>query len=276
MASNTLLGSHHSPERKGPSPMSSVVTLPLEARTSPSPLRHTVASATDPDRSRMSRRQGPPPIRSTLQPSDAQISGGVSHDPAVDMSLSVPPSPGATSRPSYAGFDSHSRSSSDDSAVPEETLERSPEPSSFPQYSQYSGHYIPTAAPQLPESKNSARPASSAQYPEHEPQSQSASIVSRDSDTTIRGNNRSFRSSIQDETDFSIRPVKSRTNSMEKTRSSIEEEDLTVSSNSRPISTYRPRSARTSPYGYQPPGPSGTSPRRNNEGKNFSVPHHRQ
>ena len=280
MASNTLLGSHHSPERKGPSPMSSVVTLPLEARTSPSPLRHTVASATDPDRSRMSKRQGPPPIRSTLQPSDAQISGVVSHDPAVDMSLNVPPSPGATSRPSYTGLDSDSRSSSDDSAGPEDTLERSPDSSSFPQYSQYSGHYIPTAAPQLPvtvESKDSARPASSAQYPEYEPQSQSASIVSGDSDATIRGNHRSFRSSIQDETDFSTRPVKSRTNSMGKTRSSIQEdENLTVKSDSRPISTNRPHSTSTSPYDYQPPEPSGTSPRRNNEGKSFSVPHHRQ
>ena len=277
MASNTLLGSHHSPERKGPSPMSSVVTLPLEARTSPSPLRHIVVSATDPDRPRMSTRQRPPPMGSTLQPSDAQISGGVSHDPAVDMSISVPPSPGATSRPSYAGFDSHSRSSSDNSAEPEGTLERSPESSSFPQHSQYSGHYIPIAAPQLSvtgESKNSARPASSAPYPEYDPQSQSASTVSRDSDATIRGNN---RLSIQDEADFSTRPVKSRTNSMGKTRSSIqEEEDFTVRPNSRPISTHRPHSSRASPYGYQPPDPSGTSTRRNNESKIYSVPHCRQ
>ena len=275
MASNTLLGSHQSPERKVISPMSSVVTSPPEARTS-SPLRHTVFSATDPDRPRTSKRQAPHPIRSTLQPSDAQISGSVTHDPAVNMYLNVPPSPGATSRPSSSGFDSRSRSSSDGSPEREETPERSLESSSFPQNSLYTGHYIPTAAPQLPlagENRISTRPVSSAQYPEDGFQSQSASIISRNSDATIRDNHRSQRSSIQEENDFYTRPVKSRTNSRGRTRSSIqEEEESAVMSNTRPVSSYRPYTTRTSMYGNSPPGPSGTSPPRNNEPKNYSIP----
>ena len=277
MASNTLLGSHQSPERKGPSPMSSVVTLPLEARTA-SPLRHTVISASDPDRPWTPQRQGQQPVRSTLQPSDAQANGKVTHDPAVNMFLNVPPSPGATSRPSSYGFDSRSRSSSGGSIGREETPERSPESPSFPQNSHYSGHYIPTAAPQIPvtgENRSSARPSSSTQYPDYEPQSQSASIISRESDATIRDNNRSLRSSIQEEHDFSTRPVKSRTNFMRRNRSSIQEEDeFTVRPSSRPFSTYRPYPSRTSSYGNPLSGPLESSPPRN-EGKNFSVPQHR-
>lgn len=276
MASNTLLGSHQSPERKGPSPMSSVVTLPLEARTS-SPLRHTVISTADSDRPRTPKGQPPQPIKSTLQPSDAQSSGKVNHDPAVNMFLDVPPSPGATSRRSSAGFDMHSKISCDDSREPEETAERSPE--FLPHNSQYRGHYIPTAAPQLPvtgEHQNSSRPVSSVQHPEYEPQSQSASIISRDSDTTIRDHNRTLRSSIQEENDFSARPVKSRTNSIGRMRSSVQKEDeFTVIPTSRPVSIYRPYPTRTSSYGNDPPGQPGASPPRN-EGKNFSVPQSRQ
>jgi len=273
-ASNTLLGSHQSPERKGQSPMSSVVTLPLEARTA-SPLRHTVLSAADPDRSRTSKKQGPHPIKSTLQPSDAQIKGGVNHDPAVDMFLNVPPSPGATSRPS-SGFEFSTQSPVEGSVEPNETLERNPESASVRRNSQYGGHYIPTAAPEDPVTggnRNSARPVFTAQYREHQPHSQHASVVRKDSDATIRDNNQWLRStSIQEENNFTTRPVKPPT-----TRSSIQEEDdFTVMPTPRSVSSYRPYATRTSSYDYQSPNLSGPSPPRDHEGKNFSVPQRRQ
>lgn len=245
-ASNTLLGSHNSPDKRGPSPMSSVVTLPLEARTA-SPLRHTVISTADDGRPRTPKRQVPNQIRSTLQPSDAEIRGRINHDPAVNMLLNVPPSPGAVSRPSSFGWDS--RSSSDNHS-PEETPERSPESSSFPRNSQYDGHYIPSTVPQLSAARDSVRPVSALEHPDHEPQSQHASIVSQESDATIRDNNRSLRSSIQEENDFTIRPVRSGTETTGRDRSSIQEEgEFTIRPTSRPFSTYRPYPARTSSYG---------------------------
>ena len=261
-ASNTLLGSHNSPDKRVPSPMSSVVTLPLEARTA-SPLRHTVISTADGDRPRTPKRQAPNTIRSTLQPSDAEISGRINHDPAVNMLLNVPPSPGAVSRPSSFGWDS--RSSSDNHS-PEETPERSPESSSFPGNSQYDGHYIPSAAPpQLSAARDSVRPVSALEHPDHEPQSQHASIISQESDATIRDNNRSLRSSIQEENDFTTRPVRSETHSMGRDRSSIQEEgEFTIRPTSRPFSTYRPYSSRTSSYGT--PG-QGSSQVPNGSGK---------
>lgn len=252
--------------------MSSVVTLPLEARTS-SPLRHTAISAADPDRPRVSKRQGPHPIKSTLQPSDAQIKGGVNHDPAVNMSLNVPPSPGATSRRS-SGFEFSTQNWREGSGEPYETPERSPEYASVPHNSQYGGHYVPTAAPDVPvtsNNRNSARPVSTGQYHEHESYSQHAFIESRDSDVTVRDNNRPLRSSIQEENNFSTRPAQPAT------RSSIQEEDdFSVMPNSRHVSSYRPLTTRTSSYDYQAPNPSRTSPPRDHGGKNFSVPERRQ
>jgi len=272
-ASNTLLGNHQSPERKGQSPMSSVVTLPLEARTA-SPLRHTVVSAADPDRPRTSKKQGPHPIKSTLQPSDAQINGGLNHDPAVNMFLNVPPSPGATSRPS-SGFEFSTQSPVEGSLEPNQTLERNSESAPVRRNSQYGGHYIPTAAPEVPVtggSRSSARPVFTAQYREHEPPSQHASVVTKDSDAAIRDNNRWLRStSIQEEHGFTTRAVKPAT------RSSIQEEDdFTAMPTPRSVSSYKPYATRTSSYDYQSPNPSGPSPPRDHEGKNFSVPQRRQ
>lgn len=252
--------------------MSSVVTLPLEARTA-SPLRHTVISAADPDRPPTSKRQVPHPIKSTLQPSDAQINRGSNHDPAVNMSLNVPPSPGATSRRS-SGFEFSTQSSGQGTMEPGETLERSSESASIPHNSQHGRHYIPTAAPEAPmtnQNRNAAWPVATGQYHEHEPHLQHASVLSRDPDATVRDTNRSLRSSIQEENVLSTRPVKSTA------RSSIQEEDdFTVMPTPRSVSSYRPYATRTSPYDYQGPDPLGPSPPRDYEGKNFSVPQHRQ
>ena len=201
--------------------MSSVHNLPLEARHS-SPLRKTVVSTNDDRPQTSSRAQA----KSMLQPSEAELHGSINHDPAVNMYLNVPPSPTAHSRPSSSGFVSRSRSSSDGS--PEETPEQSPESSTFPsRNSHYGGTYVPSSGPQLavPNGvRDPSRPDSTSQYPEHEIHSQSASIISRDSDATIRDNNRSIRSSIQEEAEFSTRPTNSRHFSYESTPSIAEEE----------------------------------------------------
>lgn len=265
-ASNTLLGGHSSPKGGPASPMSSVLTLPLEARHSSSPLRKTMVS-TNEDRPPTSR------AKSMLQPSDAEMYGRINHDPAVNMHLNVPPSPTALSRPSSSGFMSRSRSSSEDS--PEETPERSPESSTFPpRNSHYGGTYVPSSGHQLAvpnEVRDPSRPVSHSQYPESEIHSQSASIISRDSDVTIRDSNRSLRSSIQEEKEFTTRPTNSRHFSYEMTpsiqeeefpsrpptgarhpsnisRSSIQEEDNFTAQPSRPPSSGSPYSARSSSY----------------------------
>ena len=268
-SSNTLLGGHPSPKVGATSPMSSTLTLPLEARHSSSPLRKTVISTDDDGPQTSSRAQA----KSMLQPSDAEMHGSINHDPAVNMYLNVPPSPTAQSRPSSSGFMSRSRSSSDGS--PEETPEASPESSKFPsRNSHYGGTYVPRSGPQLAvpsEVRDPTRPVSASQYPEDEIHSQSASIISRDSDATIRDNNRSLRSSIQEETEFTTRPTNSRHFSFERTpsireeefptrlptgsrqvsdmsRASIQEEDTFTVRPSRPSSLSRPYSARSSSY----------------------------
>ena len=266
-ASNTLLGGHQSPKMGATSPMSSVLTLPLEARHSSSPLRKTVVSTND-ERPYTASRS-----KSTLQPSDAEVSGRINHDPAVNMHLNVPPSPTAPSRPS-SGYMSRSRSSSDESR--EETPEPSPESSTFPSpNSHYGGTYVPSSAPQLTvpsEVRDPSRPVSTSQYPEHVVHSQSASIVSRDSDATIRDNNGLMRSSIQEEGEFTARPTHSRQFSYEATpsiqeeefptrmptgssrntsygtRSSIQDEDNFTALPSRPPSSGRAYSPRSSSY----------------------------
>ena len=235
-ASNTLLGSHPSPKAGAASPMSSVHTLPLEPRHS-SPLRKTVIS-TNEDRPQTSSRAQ---AKSMLQPSDAELHGSINHDPAVNMYLNVPPSPTAQSRPSSSGFMSRSRSSSDGS--PEETPEQSPESSNFPsRNSHYGGTYVPSSGPQLAvpnRVRDPSRPDSTSQYSNHEIHSQSASIISQDSDATIRDNNRSIRSSIQEEAEFSTRPTNSRHFSYEMTPSIQEEEFPTRPTNSRQFSYER-------------------------------------
>ena len=221
-SSNTLLGSYPSPKMGAASPMSSVLTLPLEARHSSSPLRKTVISTNEERPSTASR------AKSTLQPSDAEMHGSINHDPAVNMYLNVPPSPTAQSRPSSSGFMPRSRSSSEESL--EETPGLSVESSTFPsRSSHHGGTYVPSSSPQLvvpSEVRDPSRPISTPQYPDHEVHSQSASIISRDSDATIRDNHRSMRSSIQEESEFTTRPTNSRHFSYETTPSIQEEESF--------------------------------------------------
>ncbi|KAL8874577.1 MAG: hypothetical protein Q9174_000104 [Haloplaca sp. 1 TL-2023] len=170
-SSNTLLGSNASPKIGAQSPMSSVTTLPLDARRS-SPLAHKAMSTEDLNRPSTPQRRVPTPLRSTLAPSDAELSGRVNHDPAVNMHLDIPPSPVATSRPSTTYLDTHDRTPS----------------GFFPPHN--GGQYAPLGAPQVPEQvkRSSARPVSSvpAQQPEQSHHSHSASLVSGTSDPSSR------------------------------------------------------------------------------------------
>ncbi|KAL8786185.1 MAG: hypothetical protein Q9213_002955 [Squamulea squamosa] len=180
-SSNTLLGSHGSP-KFGSSPMSSVTTLPLDARRS-SPLAHKAMSSEDLTVPTTSKRRVPTPLRSTLAPSDAELGGRLNHDPAVNMSLEIPPSPIATSRPTTAYLDTHDRT-----------------PSGYYPSPHNGGQYAPLGAPQVPEQikRSSARPVSTAEsQPETGHHSQSASIVSAASDRLTRESQRSATNSDQ-------------------------------------------------------------------------------
>lgn len=176
-SSNTLLGSHGSPKLGAQSPMSSVTTLPLETRRS-SPLAHKAVSSEDLNAPSTPRRRVTTPLRSTLAPSNAELSGRVNHDPAVNMFLEIPPSPVANSRPSTAYFDTHDRT-----------------PSGYFPSVHNGGQYAPLGAPQVPEQvrRSSARPVSIAEthHPEQGYHSQSGSIASGTSDHNSQDGQRS-------------------------------------------------------------------------------------
>ncbi|KAI4104053.1 MAG: hypothetical protein L6R37_003459 [Teloschistes peruensis] len=169
---NTLLGSHASPKIAAQSPMSSVTTLPLEARRS-SPLAHKAMSSEDLHAPTTPQRRVPTALRTTLRPSDAELNGRVNHDPAVNMLLEIPPSPRATSRPTTTYMDPHDRT-----------------PSGYFPASHNGGQYAPLGAPQIPEQvrRSSSRPVSAvpSYHPEPSYHSQSASIVSGTSDRSTQ------------------------------------------------------------------------------------------
>ena len=146
--------------------MSSVVSLPLDQRQS-SPLAKNAISANG----TATTTRKPTHLKSTLQPSEAEISGRINHDPAVNMTLEYPPSPLAVpTRPS---------SSHSDISV------RQPLSPSFP-FPDPPGnaHNIQSEAPQLaiPQSLRSSARMSTVQHADHEVHSQSASIVSKSTD----------------------------------------------------------------------------------------------
>ncbi|KAL8761055.1 MAG: hypothetical protein Q9184_002791 [Pyrenodesmia sp. 2 TL-2023] len=176
-SSNTLRGSHASSKLAPQSPMSSTTTLPLDARRS-SPLAHKAMSSEDLNTPSTPKRRMPTPLRSTLAPSDAELSGRLTHDPAVNMFLEIPPSPVVNSRPPTVYSDTHDRT-----------------PSGYFPSPHNGGQYAPLGAPQVPEQvrRSSARPVSTAET--HQPQqghhSQSASIASGTSDPYIQDGPRS-------------------------------------------------------------------------------------
>lgn len=164
--SGTLLG-HPSPKLAAASPMSSVVSLPLEKRQS-SPLAKNAISASGVS---TGTRKVPQPLRSTLHPSEAELNGRVNHDPAVNMTLEIPASPlAAPSRP----MSSHS-----DISV------RRPLSSAFPfPEPPRAEHGAQAEPPQLalPQNLRSSARMSTVQHADDEIHSQSASIVSKSTD----------------------------------------------------------------------------------------------
>ena len=168
--SNTLLGSRPSPKLIASTPMSSVTVLPLDARqSSPSPLGHDASSLREASRSTASPRRNLTPINPRLQPSEAELSGRINHDPAVNMSLEIPPSP---LRPTAA----HASPGS-----------RSPSPSyPFPMTSD--DHQAPAALrPGKPqEIRGYTQPLTHAEMHGPDIRSQSGSIVSRSTTDDLR------------------------------------------------------------------------------------------
>jgi hypothetical protein len=163
--SNTLLGSRPSPKLIATTPTSSVTALPLDARQpSSSPLGQDVVSLRDGSRSMAApRRNLTPTLR--LQPSEAELSGRINHDPAVNLSLDLPPTPLRPIVPrSFAGS-------------------RSPSPTSHDQASD--DHYAPSALRpgRVQDSKGHPPPVSHAEIHRADVQSQAGSIVSGRSTT---------------------------------------------------------------------------------------------
>lgn len=175
--------------------MSSVTSLPLDARQASSP-RQSPLLPDGVGRTATPPRPVPRPIKSGLRPSEAELTGRINHDPAVNMSLEIPPSPLASTRPPMSNGESHATSSAGS---------RSPSPSyPFPSSSQ--DHRV-AARPLLPdvlkERGVSARPVSAAEHHKQQVHSQSASIVSRSSENSIHDGPRSPN---QEYTEFPTRP----------------------------------------------------------------------
>lgn len=197
--SNTLLGSRPSPKLIATTPMSSVTALPLEARrSSPSPLGHDVISLREGSRSMASPKRNLTPINPRLQPSEAELNGRINHDPAVNMSLDVPPSPlRATAAPSPGGS-------------------RSPSPSyPFP-ITGDDHHKTPSALrPGKPnEARSYTQPMSHAEIHGTEIRSQSGSIVSRSTTDDARRDGRrsplqEYQSPYEEYRDLPARPLQS-------------------------------------------------------------------
>lgn len=193
-SSSTFPGSHPSPNLVATTPMSSVTSLPLDARHG-SPGRPSLLLPTGVGRTATPQRTIPRPIKSALQPSEAELSGRINHDPAVNMSLEIPPSPLSSTRPPIPNRDSHPTSSAGS---------RSPSPSyPFPSNSKDNRALVEPLHSDLSKERGvSAQPVSTAGH--HQPQvhSQSASIVSRSSD------NDGPRSPDPEYTEFPTRPAR--------------------------------------------------------------------
>ncbi|MCJ1428092.1 hypothetical protein MMC29_006000 [Sticta canariensis] len=193
-SSSTFLGSHPSPNLVATTPMSSVTSLPLDARHG-SPGRQSLPLPTGVGRTATPPRTIPRPIKSALQPSEAELSGRINHDPAVNMSLEIPPSPLSSTGPPMPNRDSQTTSSAGS---------RSPSPSyPFASSSKDNHALVEPLHSDLPKERRvSARPVSTAGHRPQPVHSQSASIVSKSSD------NDGPRSPDPEYTEFPMRPAR--------------------------------------------------------------------
>lgn len=193
---NTLLGSRPSPKVMATTPMSSVSTLPLDARQTqtPSPLSQT--SLREGSRPVASPRRNLTGSGSRLQPSEAELNGRINHDPAVNMSLELPPSP---LRPT--------------AAAPTSPGSRSPSPSyPFPVSHDHHHRASPTLRPgRVQELKGYKQPLPVAEMYGADIRSQSGSIVSRSTTDDARHDGgrsptQEYRSPYEE---YPVRPVQS-------------------------------------------------------------------
>lgn len=208
--SNTLLGSEQSPKQspklRPSSPMASTLSLPaLETRHSASPLRKTIVA--DNNIELQTSSSAPHTAQPTLHPSGAHINRSTNVDPTVNMYLNVPPSPVDPSRHSNSVSDISDRSPK---GSPDLNSHDSAEVQGYPFPEQHGGHNVPSHAAHnsmqddMRSTAQTVEPTGSSYSAIH---SQSASIVSRSSDTSRRED---YRSSIQDEEGFSSAPSKQR------------------------------------------------------------------
>lgn len=101
MSSSTLVGGFNSPKIQTHSMASSVTTLPLAHTNDRNRDSDTLPSHSPP------RRKSPPAFK--LRPSEAELSGRINHNAAVNMNLDMPPSPvhdRHTQSPTFGGSDS--------------------------------------------------------------------------------------------------------------------------------------------------------------------------
>ena len=171
--------------------MSSMVSLSLDQRQS-SPLAKNAISANG---TSINNRK-PTPLKSTLQPSEAEINGRINHDPAINMTLEYPPSPlAAPTRPS---------SSHSDISVQQPLSPSFPFPD--PPRNEYNNQTEPPQ-PAIPQSVRSSARMSTIQHADHEVHSQSASIVSKSTDRDSGDHERS-RTMNQEITELPAPPTR--------------------------------------------------------------------
>ncbi|KAF2657247.1 hypothetical protein K491DRAFT_703574 [Lophiostoma macrostomum CBS 122681] len=102
MSTSTLVGGFNSPKVATHSMASSVTTLPLAHMNSTNRDSETLPSNSPPR-----NKRSPPTIK--LRPSEAELSGRLNHNTAVNMNLNVPPSPilaRGPQSPTFGGSDS--------------------------------------------------------------------------------------------------------------------------------------------------------------------------
>ena len=174
LSTNTLVGSLASPKIKAQSANSSVTSLPLahaSARSSADPLSLLLPSSLLPP-----NRKSPPTIK--LRPSEAELNGRINHNPAVNMNLSVPPSPVLAQGPRSPVF---SGSGSGESKGHQSPRSLSPHSPSFPSTDRLKpDHYFPSP-PQLPTPEGvsaSVRAATAPENPAYTAKSAAASMAS--------------------------------------------------------------------------------------------------
>ena len=175
--SNTFLGIHSSPNLLATSPMSSVTSLSLgQNHKSPHEASRIITS----------QKHVPRPIKSGLQPSEAELNGRINHEPSINMSLELPPSPLSTTRSSTSWS---SGGSLPRASTGRQTISNAGNRSPSPTYASPSEHgqynQPPTSSALLHSPREgqgfaqSVCPLERVKYPVH---SQSASIMSKSSE----------------------------------------------------------------------------------------------